>query len=368
MTQKINILIPDGSSTWAMSVISCLSRIKSYKLFVLSSKKQTPAKYSRYTSYFKYYEKKSDASWLHIINAEIEENEISVVVPIAENEIHFFIKYAHQISDSTKIIPLPDLGAFAIAINKRKLNKILKDSDIPHPNSVFIEDINEIKKVDSIKFPVLLKPLHEKGGDGILRFDSSSDLKPYLSENKALFLQEYIKGYDIDCSVLYDNGALICHTIQKGNLSGHNTYAPHLGFDFYNDDQVLSVVKQVMSKLNWSGVAHVDLRYDALSKTFKILEINARFWGSVETSKIVGINFPDLAIKLALGKPIEPQNFESISALRFKGFLKLVKRRPSTLFRFKFIRNNTEVPYVLKDPMPIIFRWFEWFGRKMSPD
>ena len=92
MTQKINILIPDGNSTWAMSVISCLSDINSYQIFVLSSKKRTAAKYSRHISYYKYYESTLDKAWLDIINTEIHSNQISVVIPIAEKAIRFFYK------------------------------------------------------------------------------------------------------------------------------------------------------------------------------------------------------------------------------------------------------------------------------------
>ena len=263
-----------------------------------------------------------------------------------------------------KVTPLPSIKNFETAINKHELNNLLKENDIPHPNSIFLKDISELDKLNAVKFPVLVKPLFDKGGDGIVKFDSVDVFKTFLENNHALFLQEYIEGYDIDCSVLCLEGKILCHTIQKGYLLGHSVYAPHLGFDFLNNDEVYTIVKQIMSEFNWSGVAHVDLRYDQNARNFKILEINGRFWGSVESSKIAGINFPDLAIKLALGKIIEPHKFQYIKVLRFKGFLKLVKRQPLTLLRFNFIKEHTEVPFVLYDPMPIVYRFFELIRRR----
>ena len=367
MNQSCNILIPDGNSTWAMAVINCLSQCQNYKLFVLSTKKRTPAKFSRFTSYYKYYKKTSEANWLKIINDEIEKHNIAVVVPIAENEIRFFINKKHEISKTAQIIPLPKLEDFETAIDKHKLSVFLKTHLIPHPRSVYIKDPIDFQKVSpSLNFPILVKPLHEKGGDGIVKFNSSETFEAYLQSSKELFIQEYINGYDIDCSVLCLDGKVLTYTIQKGYLPGHNEYVPHLGFNFLKNDAVIEVVKKAMTKLNWTGLAHIDLRYDDDKNDYKIIEINARFWGSLEASKVAGTNFSDLVIQMALGKAVTYQEYEPIDYLRFKGYLKLLKRRPLSIFRTKFMLNNTETKSVLKDPLPTMYRFVEWFGRQVK--
>lgn len=359
MPHSQHILIPDGNSTWAMPVINCLSQCNDYKLFVISSKKRTAAKYSKYKSYYKYYKRTTDADWLKIVNNEIETQNISVVIPIAENEIRFFIKYSNQISKKAKIILLPELNAFETAINKLALSEFLVKNNLPHPKSLLV---NDFKSIESIIYPVLVKPLSEKGGDGILRFETAKNFKKY-AKDKELFVQHYIEGYDIDCSVLCINGKVLTYTIQKGCLQGDTVYAPQLGLDFIENESVLEVTKQLMDALNWSGVAHVDLRYDQKANDYKIIEVNARFWGSVEASKVAGINFPELVIQAALGEIITHKPYSHINYLRFKGFLKTVKIHPSSLFRLNFILNNTEVKSVLKDPLPTLFRFLEWLLR-----
>lgn len=354
-----HILIPDGNSTWAMPVINCLSQCNDYKLFVISSKKRTAAKYSKYKSYYKYYKRTTDADWLKIVNNEIETQNISVVIPIAENEIRFFIKYSNQISKKAKIIPLPELENFEIVINKRALSEFLSANHLAQPKSVVVNNITDI---ESITYPALVKPLCNKGGDGIQKFENKLELRKYF-DGKTLFIQQYIEGYDIDCSVFCVNGKVLTYTIQKGCLQGHTIYAPQLGLDFIENESVLDVTKQLMDALNWSGVAHVDLRYDQNANDYKIIEVNARFWGSVEASKVAGINFPELVIQAALGEIITHKPYSHINYLRFKGFLKTVKRHPSSLFRLNFILNNTEVKSVLKDPLPTLFRFMEWLLR-----
>ncbi|MFT4805068.1 MAG: hypothetical protein ACI9YE_002283, partial [Psychroserpens sp.] len=72
MSANQNILIPDGDSTWALSVMQCLSQAEGYNIFVLSSTKRTATKFSSCTSYYKFYERTSDIEWIDIINSEIE--------------------------------------------------------------------------------------------------------------------------------------------------------------------------------------------------------------------------------------------------------------------------------------------------------
>jgi glutathione synthase/RimK-type ligase-like ATP-grasp enzyme len=370
MSFKLNVLIPDGNSTWALTVINCLAHNSSYKLFVLSDKKRTPAKFSKHTSYYKYYKKTSDETWLEIISKEVEDQNISIIIPIAEDEFRFFINNSHRLPKSVNIIALPEINNFETAIYKHKLSAFLKAHNLPHPKYQYINDFESYSNEEFLlQFPVLIKPLHDKGGDGILKFDSKKTLDKYLKKHSnftELFIQEYIKGYDIDCSVLCLNGEIIIHTIQKGNLRGHSSFAPQLGFDFLNNDAVLGVTKQLMEALNWSGVAHIDLRYDEQTNDYKIIEINARFWGSVEGSKFAGVNFPDLAIQLAMNNSIEPTQFNEIEYMRLKGVLKSIKRKPSFLFKKQFLLNNTETKSFLNDPIPTCYRFVEWLERQFS--
>ncbi len=370
MSSKINVLIPDGCSTWAMSVLSCLSYNSNYKCYVLSNTKRTATKYSRFTSYYKYYERSSDSAWLDIVLNEIEDKNISIVVPVAENEIRFCIANAEAVSKKAKLIPLPSLEMFEIAIDKYKLGEFLKSHQIAYPKFAYEANLKtfNVDQLD-LKFPILFKPLHQKGGDGILRFNDVEAFSKYVKETSLdapIFVQEYIEGFDIDCSVLCLEGNVLAHTIQKGDLKGHSPYAPQLGFNFITDDRVLELIKKTMKLMHWSGVAHIDLRYDAVNDAYKIIEINARFWGSVDGSRAVGLNFPDLAVKLASEGDIDTISAKQMHYMRLKGLLKSIKRNPLLIFKRTYILNNTEASAFFKDPLPTGFKFLEWIGRRLS--
>ncbi|WP_047547882.1 ATP-grasp domain-containing protein [Psychroserpens sp. Hel_I_66] len=366
MTLKRNVLIPDGDSTWALSVIHCLSQIENYNLFVLSNTKRTASKYSRYTSYYKFHERPADDSWVEIINAEIELNKIDVILPIAEKEITFFIKHKQDIYKNTKIIPWPKLRDYEIAIDKYRLSNFAKEHEIPHPRSYFISsEIDLENKISGINFPLLIKPLHQKGGEGIIKVNSEESLIQHLKRaHNGLFIQDYIKGYDIDCSVLCQDGEVLVYTIQKGNLQGDTTFAPQLAFDFLQNEHLLATVKLIMNKLNWSGIAHLDMRYDEKANNYKLIEINARFWGSIEASKFAGVNFPHLVISLAMGEELPKIDYKSFHYMRLKGVIKTVRRNPLFVFKRSYLLNNTETKTFIKDPLPTFHRFRDWLVRR----
>ena len=366
MTVSQNILIPDGDSTWALTVLHCLSQIEGYNIFVLSNKKRTAIKFSKYITHYKFHVRGNDENWLDVIKSEVKFHAIDVIVPIAEKEAVFFIKNKINIQHTASIIPLPELANFEIAIDKKRLSDFAKLNQIPHPKSYFITSETGTQQVLSeIEFPILVKPLSLKGGDGIQKINTKNKFESYFEKiNHSVFVQEFIEGYDIDCSVICLNGTILNHTIQKGNLKGDTAFAPQLAFDFLNNDGVLKVAKEVMSKLNWSGIAHLDMRYDTKTNNFKLIEINARFWGSIEGSRFAGINFPHQVIELASGKTILKKNFEPIHYMRLKGVLKHVNRNPLFLFKRHFLLNNTEVKMFLSDPLPTFYKFREWLGRR----
>lgn len=366
MKQKYRILIPDGHSTWAVSVLHCLRDLKQYEFIVLSTIEKAPIKYSNCIDSYFYYKIEEEVDKLKFIRSIVLEQKIDIIMPIAEHEISFFIRNEAQFTKDSKIIALPKFEDFQIATDKQKLAEFLYNENLPLPKSVIYNGDETV--LSDLNFPILIKPTDEKGGDGIVKCQSLIELKNHLisASPQNVFIQEYIEGYDIDCSVICKDGEVLAFTIQKGYLKGDTPFAPQLGLEFLPQDDIHTLVCKLMKKFNWSGIAHIDLRYDQNQNNYKVIEINARFWGSVEASKVAGINFPDLSLQLALNKIIASQTYRFINYVRFKGVIKYGFRKPWKIFNYKFLIDNTEVPSIFKDPMPTICRFKDWLNRKRS--
>jgi predicted ATP-grasp superfamily ATP-dependent carboligase len=64
----------------------------------------------------------------------------------------------------------------------------------------------------------------------------------------------------------------------------------------------MNVAKKLIHELGWSGVANIDMRFDARHKIPMVLELNGRYWRSLLGSLNAGVNFPLLACEMCLGE------------------------------------------------------------------
>ena len=121
----------------------------------------------------------------------------------------------------------------------------------------------------------------------------------------------------------------------------------------------MELAKKLMKSLNWSGVANIDMIYDQERDLVQVLEINPRYWLTIDASAIAGVNFTYLYCLNALGVNFEVPAYSELKYLNLKGLVKSVRKDPLLLFNFKFIWNNTPFKFAIKDPIPMIYH-FIW--------
>ncbi|NNL33400.1 MAG: ATP-grasp domain-containing protein [Flavobacteriaceae bacterium] len=371
MSTKLNVLIPDGESTWAKNVIQCFNKNSSYDFHVLSGEKKTAIKYSNNIASFGFRPLAKDSQErLDWINEVIDEREIAIILPIAEKIMELLLANVSKINPKAKMVPLSSKDKFKIAIHKNLLYDFMLANEIAAPKSFKFNHLHELVSVkEHLRFPVLLKPINGKGGEGIIRFDAYEDLSQYVSGNANLedaIIQELIMGYDIDCSVLCENGKILTYTIQKGFIPRKTPYMPQLGIEFIQNDEVLRTVSKLMAALDWNGVAHIDLIYDEKEKNYKVLEVNGRFWGSLLGSKKVGVNFPELILRKTEGYEVEHLGYETKKVIIFKGYFKYFAQKPWMIFSPKVYTYRSTFDSFLKDPKPSMFRLWEYLIRSFK--
>ena len=362
---NISVLIPDGESHLLVYTINCLSSVKGICIYVMSSIKWNAHKFSRHINGFTYYPKTGDdQKWLNYITLEVEKNQIDVVMPIFEIGIRRMIKNRHLLDSNIKLVPLPDLHTFSVAINKWKLVDHCQSNDIPIPDSYLLNPGQPIKDVipSDIVFPLLIKPLEGFGGGmGIAVFNSIEELDSYTRNVKySLLIQRFIHGYDIDCSVLVKDGEITAHTVQQGNLKGKTPFVPHVGLEFKPNQRLFKVVEDLMKSLRWNGIAHLDMRYDQERDCYVIIEINPRCWAAMDASCLMGINFPYLSVlQVTSSLSLDVATYREEHYLNLKGVVKSIKKNVLFIFKWKFILNNTQFRFVLLDPVPTLYKFID---------
>lgn len=354
---NFSVLIPDGESPLTLSVVRCLSEVQGLRINILSKNKFAPVRFSRYIKNYSYHKSKNTLEHLSAIDNIFKSTKSDIVLPIDQPMIELLSYHKKKLSESTFLVLLPQPDAYNITSNKWLLADFLKQNGLPHPQTIHYQDEWKQNLVKELSFPVLIKPIKGFNGKGIKIIDDLTALKYYFknhSNSEDSIVQSFIHGFDIDCSVLCKDGKILVYTIQKGIYPGRSQFAPPLGIEFLFDEQVLNLVIELMNKLKWSGVAHIDLRYDEQEKKVKILEVNPRFWGSLLGSLNAGVNFPYLASLVGLKEDIPKINYQFkryiVPQATLGIIIKNLLRGRSTNFEidYKFLK------YLLVDGLPVI--------------
>ena len=66
------------------------------------------------------------------------------------------------------------------------------------------------------------------------------------------------------------------------------------------DSKLLDYGLRVLKNLKWHGVAMVEFKKDSIDGEFKLMEINPKFWGSLDLAIASGVDFPYLLYNMTI--------------------------------------------------------------------
>lgn len=362
----ITLLIPDGESGQALKAIRCLAERGNVTIHVISREKNAPVRHSRHVATFTHFDReKSNDEYLSFLKDAIRLKQATMIFPILEKTIGLIADERSRFEALCRLPLIPESESFRISTDKRLLGQFMLDNDIPAPRTyVFSKDEVGAEETDMLSFPMLAKPGCGGFGRNIKTIKDADALQRFLADGSHdpsdFAVQPFIDGSDIDCSVICKDGEVVAHTIQRTIISAKRKYGPPTGIEFLENPEVLEIVSRLMKLLAWNGVAHVDLRQGTDGK-FYVLEINARYWGSLIGSLSAGVNFPAIACALALGEPVEPVEVKydryGVGLLTFKA------RRAQV--RAGIPLRNTQLPFMMKDPVPDVVETASLLGRSL---
>lgn len=324
---KLSIVIPDGESPFASHVITCLLQAKKLSVHLVS---RTPAPLARFSRKVKSFHFLRDGQSLADAVMEVcSKQKIDLCMPVDMDAIYYFAQRRKQVEAIVPFLLMDSAQNLRTFWDKGLLAAFLAENRLPAP--VTIRSYEQFNGRDhGLIFPVLVKPRLSGGGVGIVRFEDRIALSREIEEKPDFFdnyiVQNFLEGEDIDCSVLCKNGEILAHTIQKG-IKGSEVregFQSPDAIEFVHDPDVLQAVTKLVSTFKWTGVAHIDLRKRASDGRVVIIEVNPRFWGSLEGSFRAGVNFPHLAIKASLGETFPKAEYHDV---RYASAISVVRNK-----------------------------------------
>lgn len=127
------------------------------------------------------------------------------------------------------------------------------------------------------------------------------------SEAYPLLVQRRVAGPGIGIFLLLWGGEVLAQFAhrrirEKPPEGGVSVYRESIGVDA----ELVARSRALLERLGWEGVAMVEYKVDAATGTPYLMEINARFWGSLQLAIDAGVDFPALLVAAASGQRPDP--------------------------------------------------------------
>jgi predicted ATP-grasp superfamily ATP-dependent carboligase len=218
-------------------------------------------------------------------------------------------------------VAAPSFEAFDGTADKTLLVDRALAAGVPVPRTQFVDGIAALRGVlRQIEYPVVIKPFRSRvrvnGGwlhTSVRYARSEAELvalyqrTDYLARYPSM-LQERIVGPGTGLFVLCDHGRIRAEFAhqrlrEKPPSGGVSVLAESIPVD----PRLVDHAERLLGPLGWHGVAMLEYKRDARTNRPYLMELNGRFWGSLQLAIDAGVDFPVLAYQLALGCPPGPR-------------------------------------------------------------
>ncbi len=220
---------------------------------------------------------------------------------------------------------VPILGTAAKDIDnaedRAKFSSMLTENGINQPEWSALTSMDDIDKfVDRVGFPVLVRPSYVLSGAAMNICSNKDELTRFLqlaanvSEDHPVVVSKFIEhAKEIEMDAVAQNGEIMAYAISEhiefaGVHSGDATIQfPPQKLYVETVRRIKRISRQIAKQLHINGPFNI--QYMARDNDILVIECNLRASRSFPfVSKVLKLNFIDLATKIMLGVPVEKPN------------------------------------------------------------
>jgi len=313
------VVITNGEHRASLSIVRSLGK-KGLNINVAGSHKNSPAFFSKYTNCHMIYCKQHDDLVPITLLKYVKKVRPKVLMPILDDALMSVYKHKVEFEKYTRLIPMPTYSEFRSLSTKETLNDFAKDNNLNTPWTYVVDIDMPVGFANKLKFPLIIKPNIGAGSKGVYLVNNREDMvnkikqlkklvNTTILDTKRIIIQEYIPNKLSYFNALIHEGKLIA----RQHIRILETYpsvcgGPARSISIY-DRRLEAAGRKVVNKLKLSnGVLNIQFIFDKRSQQFRLLEINPRLWGSIQSSIDSGMDFPYLLYQIAIGKDVRKIN------------------------------------------------------------
>ena len=310
---KAAVVVLDGGERASLAVVRSLGHA-GYAVHVGAASPHSLAGGSRYSMSESLLPDplSSGTGFVDAVAALVARTKATVLIPVTEASALKVLEQRSRFGDT--VIPLPGLPTFQRVCDKVEVLRVAEATGISAPSRRTVTSREELAlALDPLRFPVVLKParsVSDSGGTrqklGVTYALTRAELEAALDDLEPgsfpLMLQERIEGPGVGIFLLRWGGrirAVFAHRRirEKPPSGGVSVYRESIPLP----TDLVARSEELLARFDWEGVAMVEYKIDQATGRPFLMEINGRFWGSLQLAIDAGVDFPRLLLACALG-------------------------------------------------------------------
>lgn len=310
---NMKVLILDAQNQNSLAIVRHLGR-KGYVVHVCGNKKNTLSFYSKYAQkkIILPDPKKEPQKFIDSLIVVIKNEKYDLLMPVGFKSYQICAEYQDAIRNHTQLI-VTSFPNIRLASDKTQTNLLAERLSIPYPKTYSVSKESDLDTLN-VSFPLVIKSPFESGKNVVEYAHNIQDAKRRFSRMKVSLndsnplIQQYIDGDGYGFFAYYEDGEckkyFMHHRIREYPVTGGASVCA----ESFADPILLEYGLKILNELKWNGIAMVEFKQRRATGEYYLMEINPKFWGSLELAIAAGIDFPEYMLMKCRGEVIPSGN------------------------------------------------------------
>jgi predicted ATP-grasp superfamily ATP-dependent carboligase len=234
-----------------------------------------------------------------------------VLMPV-HKETFLLAEHRHRFEPHIKL-PLTTIENIRLTDDKGRLAEFARQRGVRIPQTWQFNDMDELyRHVPDLPLPAFVKVRKAAAGVGLKKVTTPEELVSTfrkfvdgfgLAPAEYPLIQEFISGDDYCVTALFDHGCRVASMTYRNIRSYPRGTGAGALRETVQHPEAEAVTVELLSPLNWHGIAQVDFRIADGGAPY-LIEVNPRFFGGLPQCIAANVDYPHLLYQVALGEPV----------------------------------------------------------------
>lgn len=262
-------------------------------------------------------------SWCCAVEEILCNKHYDIVMPCDERALFPLMDIKDKLNLQTAFA-VPERNIVGPLFNKVETRQTaeLCEVTVAKGEQLHLQDFSFTQLTEKFGLPLVLKPTQSYAEEELNKRQSVKiaynidDLNNFMLQHvdQACLVESYFSGYGVGVSILAKKGkvkAAFAHArVAEPETGGGSSYRKAITIE----PSMLYACQKFCMRLKYTGVAMFEFKFNPKTKDWILIEINARFWGSLPLAVFAGIDFPAMLAHVLLNKHVDDKLIYNQSA------------------------------------------------------